>query len=147
MVVAGAQRRYPRRVVTAVPPGGAYPAGYRETETVLVQDTSQALLTVIGGNLLANRNRWIREMYGQTGNFADGVAVECPNIQITNQVSFINWISWLPSWTFGIHIPRVQIIRERAGGGGPPDTPPTTATRVARTAKTKPPRGAHTWQS
>ena len=71
-----------------------------------------------------NRNNMIREIYWQTGSFADGVDVECPNIQITNQVSFINWISRLPSWTFGIHIPRVQIIRERAGGAGPPDTPP-----------------------
>ena len=71
---------YPLRVMPVVPAGAAYPVGYEEAESVLVQGTTLALMTAIVGNFPPHRNQNIREIYGQMGGFVDGVILECPNI-------------------------------------------------------------------
>ena len=121
-VLGAGVQGYPWRTLPAVPLGGAYPVGYNVAETVLTAGTSTALLTSIAGNLRANRNWPMREIYGQTSDFQDGVALDCPNILITNQLSFMDWLSRLPLGNF---VPRIQVIRAR--GGGHPDTPPPGA--------------------
>ena len=115
---------YPWRVVPAVPPGGVYPVGYSEADTVLTLPTHKALMTAIVSHFAANRNRRIREIFGQTADFEDGADLECVNIQITNRLSLQHWISQLPSWAVGTHTPRIQVVRARTvQPGGPPDTP------------------------
>lgn len=58
-------------------------------------------------------------------DFLDGSVEECPNIGITDQLSLRNWISLLPSWAPDTtKPPGIQVIRARAGGLGPPNTPP-----------------------
>ena len=52
--------------IPAAPP--PYPVGYEEVETVLVEGTSNALMMAIVGYFAPNRNRDIREIYGQTGD-------------------------------------------------------------------------------
>ena len=83
-VVAGGG--YPWRNIPAAPP--PYPVGYDEVETVLVESTTDALMMAIVGYFAPNRNRDIREIYGQTGDFADGQALECPSSPITNNLTF-----------------------------------------------------------
>ena len=119
---AGGVQQYPWRTLPAVPLGGAYPAGYNEVETVLTGGTTAALLTSIVGNFPRNRNRVIREIYGQTSDFRDGIALDCPNIQITNHLTFMDWLSRLSGL---IDVPRVQVIRARGDGGI--DSPPPGA--------------------
>ena len=95
--------------------------GFEEVETVIMQGTRDALLSAIIGNFPRNRNRKIREIHGQTSDFAVGASTFCSNIQITNQLTFQDWLSLLPSP--GNYIPRIQLIRSRIPGG-PPDSPP-----------------------
>jgi hypothetical protein len=112
--------RYPWRVIPPVAPGEAYPAGYRETESVLTAPTTAALLMSIVGNFPTNRNRVIREIYGQTAIFLDNVSQDCQNIQITNELTFFHWLSRLPGLDHCVPT-RVQVVRAR--GGGRPETP------------------------
>ena len=88
--IAGGAGGYPWRVVPAVPYGGAFPTGYKEAETVLTEDTPDALLAAIVGNFRTHRNRMVRQIYGQTAAFRDGNALDCPNIQITNHLTFMD---------------------------------------------------------
>ena len=121
VVLAGGVQKYPCRIVPAVPLGGPYPVGFEEVETVLMQETKEALLSAIIGNFPGNRNRTIREIHGQTSDFAVGASILCSNIQITNQLTFQDWLSRLPSP--GNYIPRIQLIRSPIPGG-PPNSPP-----------------------
>ena len=116
--IAGGAGGYPWWVVPAVPHGGAFPPGYKEAETALTEGTPDALLAAIVGNFRTHRNRMVRHIYGQTVAFRDGNALDCPNIQITNHLTFMDWLSRLPGLD---HAPRVQVVRVR--GGGILDTP------------------------
>lgn len=90
-------------------------------QTVLMAGTKDALLSAIIGNFPRNRIRTIREIHGQTSDFAVGASTLCSNIQITNELTFLDWLSRLPSP--GNYVPRIQVIRTRIPGG-PPDSPP-----------------------
>ena len=116
--IASGAGGYLWQVVPAVPHGGAFPPGYKEAETVLTKGTPDALLAAIVGNFCTHRNRMVRQIYGQTAAFQDGNALDCPNIQITNHLTFMDWLSPLPGLD---HAPRVQVVRAR--GGGILDTP------------------------
>ena len=142
MSAAGVPGGYPWRVVPAVPPGAAYPAGYQEAETVLVQGTNLALMTAIVANFSSNRHRDIREMYGQMGDFDYRAVLECPNIRIKDSLSLMRWISRLRFWNSEYEPPRVHIIRQRAPGGGRADTPPTVGEAVTyiNTGRIQPPQ-------
>jgi hypothetical protein len=86
-----------------------------------MQGNPRSLFTTIAGNITGNRR--IQQIYGQTADFEDGAVLECPNIQITNQLTFMDWVAQLSWTTAGNYMARVQIVRGRALGG-PPDTPP-----------------------
>ena len=107
-----------RNIPAATPP---YPVGYDEVEAVLVEGTTDDLMMTIVGYFAPNRNRDIREIYGQTGDFADGQAFECPSSPITNNLTFMYWISNIWSWELGNGPARVQIIRAWPDNGA--DTP------------------------
>ena len=124
-MVAGVAGGYQWRVVPRVPAGGAYPIGYQEVETVLVHATTPGLKMAISVSFSPNRGRMIRQVSGQTGDFLHEAVEECPNIEIADQLSLMNWISLLPSWAPDTNKPsRIQVIRACAGGQGPPDTLP-----------------------
>ena len=55
----------------------------------------------------------VRQFYGQTAAFQDGNALDCSNIQITNHLTFMDWLSCLLSLD---HALRVQVVRARGGG-------------------------------
>ena len=110
---------YPWRNIPAASP--LYPVGYDEVETVLLEGTTDALMVAIVGYFAPNRNRDIREIYGQTEHFADGQALECSSSPITNNLTFMYWISNISSWDLGNGPPRFQIIRARPDNGA--DTP------------------------
>ena len=117
-IIAGravAEGGYPLRNITAAPP--PYPVGYDEVETVLVEGTTDALMMAIVGYFAPNRNRDIKEIYGQTGEFADSQALECPSSPIPNNLTFMYWISNISSWDLGNGQPRVQIIPARPDNG------------------------------
>ena len=115
MGAAGAQV-YPWRVLPAVPPGGAYPLEYDEAETLLVDNTIDALRMAIAGHFPANRLRQIRV---QTLDFPDGATLDCTHLAINNRLAYEDWLSRLPSQRG--YIVRIQIIRTR---GGAADSPP-----------------------
>ena len=81
-----------------VPPDSIYPIRYQEVETVLVHATTTSLIMAILGSFSPNRGRMIWQASRQTGDFLNGAVEECPNIEITDQLLLMNWISLLPSW-------------------------------------------------
>ena len=108
------------RVLPAVPPGGAYPPGYDEAETLLVDNTIDALRMAIVGHFPANRMRQIREIRAQTLDFTDGAALDCAHLAINNWLAYEDWLSRLPLQPG--NLVRIQITRSR---GGATDSPPT----------------------
>ena len=80
------------------PAGSIYPIRYQEVETVLVHATTPTLIMAILGSFCTNSGWMIWQAFGQTGDFLNGVVEECPNIEITDQLSLMNWISLLLSW-------------------------------------------------
>ena len=111
--IPGRAGGYPWRVVSAVPHGGSFPPRYKKAETVLTEGTPNALITAIVGNFHPHRNTIVRQIYGQTAGFRDGNTLDCPNIQITNHLTFMDWLSRLLGL---IHAPRVQVLRACSGG-------------------------------
>ena len=90
VVVDRVAGRYQWRVMSAVPAGGTYPVGYQEVETVLVHATISGLMMAILGSFSPNRGQTIRQVSGQTGDFLDWAVEECPNIEITDQLTLMN---------------------------------------------------------
>ena len=110
----GGVRVYPWRVVPTDALSGMYPTGYSEAETALPLGTTTALLRTIVGNFRHNRNRIIREIHGQVVYLPYGIALDCPNVQITNYLMIIYWLSRVSGLVNYVHM--VQVIRNRSGG-------------------------------
>ena len=93
---AGGAQVYPWRCCQPSPREGHTPrSNYEEVETVLVDNTTDALRMAIAGHFDANRNRANREIHGQTSDFANGAALECPHLEINNRLTYEDWISRL----------------------------------------------------
>lgn len=79
-----------------VPPGGTYPLWYNEVETMLVDNTIDALRMAIVGHFLANRMRQIWKIYEQTLDFPNGAAPDCTHLAIINRLVYENCLARLP---------------------------------------------------
>ena len=88
--IPGRAGGYTWQVVSAVPHGGACPPQYKKAETVLTEGTPNALITATVGNFHPHRNMIVRQIYGQIAGFRDGNTLDCPNIQITNHLTFMD---------------------------------------------------------
>ena len=108
------------RVLPAVPPEGAYLLVYDEAETLLVDNTIDALRMAIAVHFPANRNRQIREIHVKTLDFLDGAALDCGYMKINHRLAYENWLSRLPSQPG--YVVQIQITRSC---GGAADSPPT----------------------
>ena len=93
---------------------------YDEAETLLVDNTIDALWMVIAGHFPANRNRQIREIGAQTLDFPDGATLACAHMAINNRLVYEDLLSRLPSQSG--YLVRIQITWSR---GGAADSPPT----------------------
>ena len=71
-----------------VPPKGAYSLQYDEAETMLIDNTIDALQMAIVGHFLANRMRQIWEIRVQTLYFTDIAACDCPHLPHNNRLAY-----------------------------------------------------------
>ena len=103
----------PLRVLPAVHPVGTYPLGYDEVESLVVDNTIDALPMAIAGHFPTNRRQQILEIRAQTFDFPHGATLYYPHLAINNWLPYEDRLSRLPSQRG--YIVRIQIIRSRGG--------------------------------
>ena len=79
---------------------------------MITAGTTAALLTTIEGTLLETGTGQ-SEKSVQTSDFLDGAALVCPNIQITNDLTYMDWLSRLPLPRS--YVPKIQVIQAHDG--------------------------------
>ena len=91
-----------------VSPVGLFPPKYEEVQTVLSDDTISALRMAIVGHFGTNRNRQMWEIRCPIADFPDGVALDCPSMEIYNVLWYQDKLNWLP--LLEDYVARIQLI-------------------------------------